>query len=464
MGKQDFVREIHIDAAREDVWNWYIRNGAFTRLAPSWDAINEVEGAPGVDVGIRRVFRFPLGPFRPRWIAKHTECEEGEMFAERMIRGPFKQWEHTHRFVEREDGGCTIRDEVAYRVPLAGLGQLVAGRSVRKRIERMFRSRELRVKTDLARHNMFSATKKILVSGSTGLIGLQLCAFLSTGGHEVFHLVRPSTKRGTIPEHLCIEWDPKNGHLEMEDLQGFDAVIHLAGAGIGEKRWSKKRKEEILKSRKTGTELLANAIASLDQPPEAFLIANAIGWYGNRGDEELDEGSERGQGFLSDVCKIWMEAADAASKAGIRTIFTHFGIVLAARGGALGKMLFPFKMGAGGRVGSGKQWFSWISLDDTVYAIHHLLMSEDCEGRYNLTAPEPVPQKAFAKQLGSVLRRPTIAPLPGFAVRALFGQMGGALLLEGQRVRPKRLLDSGFRHHHPSLESALRDELGIWNK
>ena len=256
--------------------------------------------------------------------------------------------------------------------------------------------------------------------------------------------------------------DPENNELDSNLISGFDVIIHLGGEPIGDKRWSVKRKQKIRDSRVASTRLLSEAIASLDEKPESFILASAIGWYGDRGDEELTESSEIGDGFLPDVCKEWESSASAAEEAGVRTIYLRTGIVLAATGGALGRMLLPFKIGAGGPMGSGKQWMSWISLDDQIYAMNHLIMQDSSRGVYNITAPYPVRQRRFAKLLGSVLRRPAFMPLPKFAIKILFGEMGERLTLDSQRVLPERLVDEGYKFVHENLEDGLRDSLGKW--
>jgi uncharacterized protein (TIGR01777 family) len=314
---------------------------------------------------------------------------------------------------------------------------------------------------DIARHKEFKhiSRKKILIAGSSGLIGRQLVAFLDTGGHEVWRLVRRAPKKGAQE----LQWDPANGTLDASSMEGFDAVIHLGGAGIGDKRWSKARMELIKTSRTESTALLATTLASLKKKPEVFLVASAIGFYGNRGDEELTEASSAGEGYLSETCIAWEAAAQPAKDAGIRTLHSRTaGIVLDATGGGLGKMLLPAKMGAGGPIGRGKQWLSWISMDDEVYAMHHLLMTEACEGAYNLVAPEAVRQKKFAKVLGKVLRRPAFIPTPPFGVWILFGKMGVTLTTDSGRVNPTRLQELGYRFEHSTLEPALRDTLGMW--
>ena len=218
----------------------------------------------------------------------------------------------------------------------------------------------------------------------------------------------------------------------------------------------------IVESRRASTTLLADTLSNLQSKPDVFIVASAIGYYGDRGDEVLTEHSPSGEGFLTDTVLAWESYADSAIAAGIRVVNLRNGIVLSATGGALGRMLLPWKMGGGGPIGNGKQWMSWISMDDEIYAIHHLAMTEGTEGAYNLTAPNPTRQKVFAKTLGRVLWRPAIAPIPKFSMRILFGELAGPLLFEGQNVQPNRLLDSGYKFEHENLEPALRDSLGMW--
>jgi len=294
---------------------------------------------------------------------------------------------------------------------------------------------------------------RVLVSGASGLIGSALSGLLKKEGHEVWTLVRRKAGEREIA------WDPKAGILSPDDLVGLDAVVHLAGATIAS-RWTSERKREIRESRVTGTRLLAESLAGLEKKPSVFLSASAIGFYGNRGEEEIGEDSAPGEGFLPEVCREWEAAASPAREAGIRTVNLRTGIVLTPRGGALAQMLLPFKLGLGGPTGNGRQWMSWISLTDEVFAIRHALLNPRLEGPVNLTAPKPVRNSVFAQVLGKALARPAFMPLPAFAVKAIFGEMGQNLLLDGQKVLPHKLTESGYVFSHPDLASALRFELG----
>jgi uncharacterized protein (TIGR01777 family) len=298
------------------------------------------------------------------------------------------------------------------------------------------------------------AARHIVVSGASGLIGTALIARLAAAGHIVHRLVRRPPLAGEV------RWDPAIGELPAAELEGCDTLVHLAGAGIGDRRWNERYKREIRNSRRMSTELLARTIASLDQPPRRWLSGSAIGIYGDRGDEVLDETSTPGDDFLAEVCQEWEDATGPAAAAGVEVINLRTGIVLAANGGALGKQLPLFKFGLGGKFGSGQQWQSWISLDDEVGAIEHLLTA-DVAGPVNLTAPGPVRNADFARTLATVLHRPSWLTVPSFGPRLLLGrEMADALLFSSQRVQPSVLAASGYTFHHPTLDGALRAVLG----
>lgn len=290
---------------------------------------------------------------------------------------------------------------------------------------------------------------KILISGSHGLVGKALIASL-TNGHEIVRLVR-----GT-PAAQEVQWDPKQGRLDAEHLEGLDVVVHLAGESIASGRWTDEKKRLIRDSRVKGTELLSGALARLSRPPSLLINASAIGYYGDRDAELLKETSPPGKDFLSGVCVEWENATRPAMEKGIRTIFARFGIILDTDGGALDKMLTPFRMGVGGRIGDGKQWMSWIALEDVVNGLKFLMGENTTHGPVNFVAPNPVTNAEFTKTLGHVISRPTFFPVPAFGVRLAFGEMADALLLSSQRVEPAVLTDKGFKFSWPTLEPALK--------
>jgi uncharacterized protein (TIGR01777 family) len=293
---------------------------------------------------------------------------------------------------------------------------------------------------------------RILVSGSSGLIGTALLPALQSSGYEVVCLVRDTTSgKGQVA------WNPAQP-LAPESVSGFDAVVHLAGESIAG-RWTEAKKRRIHESRVQGTRNLADALAAAPQPPQLLISASAIGYYGDRGEETLREDSASGDGFLPEVCREWEAAAEPAAKAGIRTVQMRFGVVLSRSGGALQKMLPPFRMGVGGNIGNGRQWMSWVDIGDLVGAILHVIKADMLQGPVNVVAPNPVLNAEFTKTLASVLSRPAILPMPAFAARLVFGQMGDELLLASQRVEPAKLMASGYSFQKPQLRKSLEEIL-----
>jgi len=295
---------------------------------------------------------------------------------------------------------------------------------------------------------------KVLVTGGTGLVGSHLVPYLNGRGHDVYRLTRSKPR-----EAHDIVWDPARGHLPKGRIEGTEIVVHLAGENIAGKRWNARVKDELRRSRIEGTRLLCETIAQMQVPPKTLICASAIGYYGDRGAELLNETSPAGTGFLAELCRDWEAACEPARAKGIRVVNLRIGVVLSKEGGALAKMLTPFKMGVGGVVGSGNQYWSWIDIDDVVGIIDHCITHEKLSGAVNATAPCPVTNFEFTKTLGSVLHRPTLFPMPGFMARAALGQMADDLLLARTRVMPNRLSESGYRFKHASLESALREQL-----
>ena len=294
---------------------------------------------------------------------------------------------------------------------------------------------------------------KILVAGSSGLIGTALCSRLEREGYEVVRLVRRTPAQGEL------RWDPEVGELEQEALEGIEAVVHLGGRNITAGRWTASVKAQLRQSRVQTTQLLAARLAGLAAPPRVLVCASAVGIYGHRRDEELDEESDTGEGFLAELGRAWEGASAVAAEAGIRVVQARLGIVLSRRGGALAKMLLPFRLGMGGKIGDGRQYVSWISLEDAVAALIYAVENDALRGPVNLTAPQPVTNAELTRTLGRVLRRPTLLPLPAFAAKLVLGELAEEGLLASQRARPKRLLEAGFEFAHPELEGALRHAL-----
>jgi uncharacterized protein (TIGR01777 family) len=448
-----------IPLTAEALFAWHARPGALTRLVPPWLRLEILERSGTIRDGDRLVLAVRRGPLRIRWEALHEEYVEGQRFTDRQLRGPFTRWRHVHEFRAITQGESELCDRIEFALPLGPAGTLLERILRRRVLEPMFAWRHERTLRDLRRLALFvdRPRLRVAIAGSSGLVGRQLSTFLTTGGHSVTPMLREPRAAASGG----IFWRPERGEIDAAGLEGFDAVVHLGGENIAARPWTPKQKERLRSSRVASTRLLAETLAGLDRPPATFLCASASGYYGDRGYEIVTEDSPPGVGFLPELCQQWEAACEPARAAGIRVLCARFGVVLTPLGGALAKMLPPFRLGLGGRIGRGEQFMSWIALDDAVGALHHVLLTENLSGPVNLVAPNPVSNREFTATLGKVLRRPALAPVPAFAIRLLFGEMGERLLLEGQRVLPARLVAAGFSFEFPVLEDALCWELGI---
>jgi uncharacterized protein (TIGR01777 family) len=453
-----FLLQTHLDHAVEDVFAWHMRPGALDRLIPPWErvTIESREGTPAT--GGRVAFRVRRGPTEVRFEVVHSDFEQDRSFRDEQTRGPFTRWVHTHRFQPAEGGGCTVEDHVDWELPLGAAGHLLGSSTVEAELQRVFTFRHNRLRNDLARLARYgeSGPLRVAVTGSTGLIGRTLCDVLKTGGHHVVRLVRSSKARR--PEDAL--WDPIEGTVEEKKLEGLDAVVHLAGEPLLGLRWTEEKKKRIWASRVEGTENLSRALARLRRPPRVLVSGSAVGFYGDRSDQRLGEDASPGKGFLADLCQAWEGATRSAARMAIRVVHLRTGLVLTPAGGALGTMLLPFKIGVGGRIGSGRQYVSWIDHDDLLSLILHVIHTTSIRGPVNATAPFPVPNAAFTSALGRVLERPSLLPVPSLAVQALLGEMGKEMLLKGQRVQPDVAQKSGFEFMYPGIEASLRHQLG----
>lgn len=458
MSRQSFIKTSQMDVPAEALFEWHLREGAFERLSPPWDPPRDIQVEGTIEEGGTRSFTVPMGPIRKQWIARHSDFHPGKSFVDTQETGPFTYWKHTHSVIPEGSDRSTLRDEIEYELPLGNVGSLLGSGYVRNKLESAFQYRHQITQNDLRAHHfvMKGRIMRVLVSGSGGLVGKTLTSFLNAGGHDVVPLRRSAPGRNGSG----VTWDPIARKCDPAQFEGFDAVVHLAGENIAGGRWTAKRKAEIRRSRVNDTKYLAEILAGLKQPPRHLICASAIGYYGPRGDEPLTESAVPGKGFLMEVCRDWEGATEPAQAAGIPVTQLRFGIILSPEGGALAKMLMPFKMGAGGILGSGRQSMSWITLDDVVGAIHHSLAHPELTGPINVTAPNPVTNAVFTKTLGKVLNRPTIFPMPAFAARLAFGEMADALLLTGSRVIPEKLQQSGYEFQYPDLEGGLRHLLG----
>jgi uncharacterized protein (TIGR01777 family) len=433
----------------ETLWAWHERPGAFERLAPPWEQMRMLERKGGLEVGARTAIEMKVGPVPRKFVSEHTVCEPGVRFVDEAKESPFASWKHEHRFKSLGPGKSALEDHVEYALPMGGAGHAVAAGMVKRRLERSFAYRHAVLRQDLARHAAYKgAPLAVGITGASGLVGTELTHYLSTAGHDV----RAVRRRGV--------------GIDASVLDGAHACIHLAGASILDGRWTPKRKQELVASRVGFTATLLEELSRLSRPPPVFIAANAVGIYGDRGDEELDEGSKpgeagaRGAEFLASLCGQWEAAARRAEDLGMRVVFLRIGVVMTARGGALKQMLPPFSAGVGGPLAGGQMWMSWISLEDVLAAIELALWDKTLTGAVNLVAPKPVRNAELTAVLGKVLQRPAVMPVPAFALRALYGEAADGAVLASQRVRPGMLLERGFQFLHPELEPCLRFTLG----
>lgn len=453
-----FEQQSELPVSADLAYAWHARPGALQRLAPPWEPVRVLEQRGDLADG-RVVLEVPLGPFRRRWVARHRGAVPGREFVDEQVEGPFRRWVHSHRFEPVGANHCRYLDRIEYELPGGAFGALAAG-VVRRRLERTFRYRHATLAGDLRVHLQLGspAPMSIAITGSTGLIGRSLVAMLTALGHRVRQLVR----RHPGPED--IRWDPAEGPLAPGALEGIGAVIHLAGEPIAGGRWTAARRRRIEESRTRGTRFLAQAIPGMTTPPVTLVSASAIGIYGDRGDQPLTEAARLRAGpdctFVEKVGHAWEAATEPAERGGVRVARTRIGIVLSPAGGALAEMLPAFRAGVGGRLGSGRQYTSWIGIDDVIGGIYHALLTPALSGPINLTTPTPVTNAQFTAVLARVLQRPAVLPVPAHLLRLIFGELADELLLAGARVIPERLTDTGYSFRHPQLEGALRHVLG----
>ncbi len=448
-----FCAESVLPLSPAEVFAWHTQPGAFERFNPPWRPVQVIEASSSLHDGAQVRIKVPVvGPFGIPWNLTHRDYRENEQFCDEQVTGPFRSWKHYHQFIAEPDNSCRMRDEIHFELPYGiGLGKSF----VTRELARLFEYRHMILKNDLGLHARFkdAPRKTILVSGSSGFIGSALCAFLSTAGHNLIRLVRRPAKDSTERS-----WSPESQTLDPSVFDGVDVLIHLGGESLVGHRWTAEYKRRIVESRTKSSALLCKTIAQLPRKPEAVIMASAIGYYGDTGETLVDERSPGGAGFLANTCKAWEASAQENLHEVTRLVHIRIGTVLNAAGGALKQMLPIFKLGAGGVLGSRRQWMSWIALQDLLGIFEHAIYTSSMRGAFNAVAPEPVTNREFTKTLGRVLHRPTIAPTPAVVLRLMFGEMADAVLLASSRVSPRALVDSGYTYTLPNLEAALRFE------
>ena len=435
---------------------WHARNGAINRLTPPWAPLELMSRkGEGIDKGVQVRFRMKVMGIPRIWEAEHYDFQENHLFRDRQVRGPFAKWDHHHIFHPKGSSASVMEDQVRYRLPMGLLSRPFLGHAHRE-LERIFRYRHGVLKYDMEHWVGRIRKQRILISGASGTIGKALVPFLRTCGHEVVRLVRD--QNNTAEDALY--WDPYNRELDIEAAGPIDAVISLNGVDISRGKWTEAQKKRIIDSRVIPTRVLVEKIRSMKRPPGVFISSSAIGFYGEGGDRPLTEETPKGDSFISRVCDQWETGSLGADRGGVRTVQLRIGVVLTPAGGALERMKLAFSLGCGTRVSHGRQYMSWISMDDALGGILHILENQEVHGPVNLTAPNPVTNAVFTETLGSVLNRPALFVIPRPVALALWGDMGKETLLTSARVLPARLEETGFAFAHPTLEPALRHLLG----
>lgn len=449
---ESYTYESELPVSNTVAFAWHEQPGIFERLIPPWQKISVIERNGTIKDGDELTFQIKAGFITILWKALHRSYIKDRQFCDIQVRGPFTYWSHIHKFTPIDGSRSLLTEELTYKLPGGFMGKWLFGRFARHQLDRLFRFRHQRTKNDLSIYQTGVPSMKILIAGSSGLIGKQLTSFLTAAGHQVVPLVR-------YPDVDGIYWQPKKGELDYRKLEGFDAIINLAGENIASGRWTEKKKQKIRDSRVLSTRTLAEALIKMENPPKVWINGSATGYYGDGNDRIFDESSPPGKGFLAMVCDEWEAATKPAIDAGIRVVNLRTGMVLTPTGGALERMLTPFQLGVGGVLGTGRQYMSWISIDDEIRIIDYCL-THDIRGPVNAVSPQPVTNRAFTKTLGRVLRRPTLIPMPKFLVKWIFGEMGEELLLTSTRVVPRKLEENGYSFIHSNLEETLKTLLG----
>ncbi len=454
------TKETLLNVPAKFAFEWFAQPDSLKRLLPPWENIRIIQQSSGNENRVHVELSLPLfAGLRTKWFTEHCADRLSHVIEQTQLQGPFESWQRKVRVETISESSCKLIDEIDYQFAYGKPGDWLAN-ACSRRLQAVLEYQHREAKTEIELHNRYREKKRlrILISGSSGIIGSSLCSFLRTGGHEVVRLVR--NEEQAEQDSQTIFWDPLQGEVERNSLESFDAVIHLGGANIAHHKWTANYKQLIRQSRIRSTKVLAALLSTLREKPSVFIVASAIGYYGDRGDETMTEESAPGSGFLPELVREWEQSAEFARQAGIRVIHPRIGVVLTPAGAALGSMLPLFRFGLSGAAGNGKQYWSTVSIHDVVGAIHFMLFHESLSGPVNLVMPEPVTNRQFTQTLGQVLNRPTIFPMPAPLIKLFLGEMGEALLLESTRVVPEKLLAAGYQFQQETVEDTFRHLLG----
>ncbi len=456
MGNKNFRRELSVDVGSKKLAEWHEKPGAFGRINPPWETAKIIKKAKAIENNLEEHIQIQMGPFKKLWIARYHDVVKGEKFCDLQVQGPFAFWDHHHIFQADGENKARLIDQIEYREPMGKFGEILAGKMIAGKLERMFNYRHDITKLDLERHHADDKklrSGKILLAGGSGLVGSALEPFLQTLGYEVYVLTRSAKKENHIA------WNPDKGSIDSEKLNGFLAIINLAGRNIAAP-WTKKVKRELRESRIKSTELLVNTILNLKEKPKVFISASGSSIYPLHDGKPYDENGIMGEGFLPKLAQEWEACSLPLEKVNVRRVVLRIGVVLSPAGGAMKKMLPAFQFGLGGPFGNGEQYMSWISLDDLLDIIAFSIEDERYSGVINTVSPQAVTNKEFSKTLAKVLKRPCFFKVPAFLYKMIPGGMGKEIFLASNRVVPQKLIDLGYKFRYENLERAFSHLLG----
>ncbi|MGZ8887809.1 MAG: TIGR01777 family oxidoreductase [Nitrososphaeraceae archaeon] len=463
-----FVRRSLIPCNIHNLFDYHTRNGALERLVPPWSGLEIIDHTGGINNGDNSIFRIKLGPITFKWVAKHFGYIHNRQFQDKMIKGPFKKWVHTHSFIPQGPNQCIIEDKIDYMPRFGKIGSKIIQKRIQHYLNQLFLYRSRILVNDTILEKMTQEKgKSILITGSHGLIGSSLIPLLTNiGRHKITRLVRKvnnnnmSLRPGTKKEDKkSIFWYPEYDKLDHHELEGFDIIIHLAGENIFG-RWTDIKKQRIFDSRVGSTKLLSESLTKLSNPPSLLICASAIGYYGDRPNEYLTEDSIPGKGFLSEVCQKWENATKDASEIGIRVVNTRFGVVLTPKGGILQKLLSPFKLGLGITIGNKDQYISWVSIEDVIKSIFYSITNTSIKGPVNVVSPKPVTNLEFSDTLKKIYNPKLSVSINQNIPKLIFGEMSKEVLSTNTNVIPKKLVSTGYKFFNSELEDSLRFLLG----
>jgi uncharacterized protein len=456
-----FVKNTKIPGTNKDTFDYHTREGALERLVPPWSILTVTSHEGSIKDEAVSTFKVRLGLIGFHWKAVHFGYLQDRQFQDKMVKGPFQRWIHTHSFIPDKMGHCKMEDKIAYSPPFGKLGSKLLNNTIENNLNQLFQYRHRILRNDLNLWKLANGMKgqKILITGSHGLIGSSLIPLLTAAGeHKVSRLERPSSRHNNRHSQSIL-WDPLIDKVNPKDIEGFDVVIHLAGENIFG-RWSDSKKQRILESRVKSTRLLCDSLIKLRNPPSTLICASAVGFYGNRGNEVLTEESKPGFGFLSDVCRKWEESTETAKEAGIRVVNTRFGVVLTPKGGMLQKLMMLSRFGLGLRFGDKNHYISWVSIEDAIDSIFYSIVNSSIRGPVNVVSPNPVTNLEFSNTLARITNSKIMFSIGQKLPRTILGELADSMMASSTLVIPKKLSLAGYRFINSDLEDALRLLLG----